>query len=228
MTEASDTAWPSIHPSHGTDGMKNYSTLTSVWRQFLPTEIQPDLAHQSFAIIAILLVTFPHHALIECFVLRLQTSFGHLFLLLGSHFPPPSDRISGSAEISIPLPVVRFPIAYSLTPVDCVQVPIQQPIARIDVRGNSFLNHSGPFCRLPDSILSPVNVNILNSWLSFYPDQVSRQFLIHGFSFGFDIGFSGPVSDSRPNNLLSARNNPSGVLASISKEVSRGHTAGPF
>lgn len=45
---------------------------------------------------------------------------------------------------------------------------------------------------------------------------------------GADIGYTGPhTSTSRPNNL-SARSRPSAVSEAIAREVSRGHTAGPF
>ena len=45
---------------------------------------------------------------------------------------------------------------------------------------------------------------------------------------GADIGYRGPpVSSSRPNNA-SARNLPEAVAEAIQREVSRGHTMGPF
>ena len=52
--------------------------------------------------------------------------------------------------------------------------------------------------------------------------------MVNGFREGFDIGFVGPFSATRPRNLLSARSNPSSVSEAVLKEVSRGHTSGPF
>lgn len=68
----------------------------------------------------------------------------------------------------------------------------------------------------------------LHHFLSDFPDQSTTDFLVHGFSFGFDIGFTGLISPSIPKNLLSAQAVPDGVTAAISTELSRGHTAGPF
>ena len=53
---------------------------------------------------------------------------------------------------------------------------------------------------------------------------------MHGFRYGFDIGFRGSFDDpnARPRNLRSALNNADLVSEAIFKELSRGHTSGPF
>lgn len=94
--------------------------------------------------------------------------------------------------------------------------------------GNAYLNQSSVFYAIPDSIITPINVDLLSRWLASYPNQAATQFLINGFQHGFDIGFSGLNQASQPNNLLSARNNPIATERAILKEVTRGHTAGPF
>ena len=53
-------------------------------------------------------------------------------------------------------------------------------------------------------------------------------YLWSGFTFGFALGYQGPVTPARPRNLLSARSRRSAVTAAVALEVSRGHTAGPF
>ena len=52
--------------------------------------------------------------------------------------------------------------------------------------------------------------------------------LFNGFRFGFDIGYTGPFSATRPKNLLSAHSCPSPVSEAIYKEITHGHTSGPF
>ena len=53
-------------------------------------------------------------------------------------------------------------------------------------------------------------------------------YIIDGLRNGFDIGFTGQGTESRPNNLKSAQQNKDAVQQAINKEISRGHTAGPF
>ena len=85
----------------------------------------------------------------------------------------------------------------------------------------------GLFCPLPCGIVSPVNVDRLEHFLSNHPNRPLVSFVLRGFRAGFDIGFFGNISSTRPNNLLSARLCPSEVSKAIFKEVSRGHTSGP-
>ena len=86
------------------------------------------------------------------------------------------------------------------------------------------------FNPLPLSIISPINVEVLDKFLENYPCQSTRDYLVSGFRYGFDIGFRGTFDDpnARPRNLLSARNNVEQVTEAIAKELSRGHTSGPF
>ena len=86
------------------------------------------------------------------------------------------------------------------------------------------------FNPLPLSVVSPINVDVLEKFLKHYPCPGSRDYLVSGFRNGFDIGFRGTFDDpnSRPPNLLSARNNAEQVTEAIAKELSRGHTSGPF
>ena len=90
------------------------------------------------------------------------------------------------------------------------------------------IDSPGFFRPLPRGIVSPVNVDRLEHFLSNHPNRPLVSFVLDGFRNGFDIGFSGNVSSTRPNNLLSARSCPSEVSEAIFKEVSRGHTSGPF
>ena len=84
------------------------------------------------------------------------------------------------------------------------------------------------FNPLPNGICTPVNVNRLYEFLVFHPDQTLVNYIINGFIYGFDIGYSGPITEGQSKNLLSARNNPDAVHTAINKELVRKHTSGPF
>ena len=84
------------------------------------------------------------------------------------------------------------------------------------------------FNPLPDTVNTPININNLAEALTNYPNRNLANYLINGFIYGFDIGYSGNIVSSLPQNLLSARNNPAAVTSAINKELSRKHTSGPF
>ena len=84
------------------------------------------------------------------------------------------------------------------------------------------------FTALPEIVLTPVSVPILRQALLDHPARDLVDFVLFGFTFGFDIGFRGVGLPSRPRNLRSAIDNPTAVSRAIAKELRRGHTAGPF
>ena len=61
-----------------------------------------------------------------------------------------------------------------------------------------------------------------------HPNQFLVKYIINGLRNGFDIGFTGEFSATRPPNLKSATQNKTLIQQAIDKEISRGHTAGPF
>ena len=67
----------------------------------------------------------------------------------------------------------------------------------------------------------------LTSLLDGYPPDVC-QYLIHGFSFGFHIGFLSSSPSGPIRNNLSTLKKSEDVSDSILKELVRGHTAGLF
>ena len=89
------------------------------------------------------------------------------------------------------------------------------------VKANSNQIHLN-YCQLPSSVVSPIKVHVLNSFLVDHPDRRFVNFLLNGFSSGFRIGFEGLFSLGLSNNLLSAREHPTEVSAAISKEVGKG------
>ena len=68
----------------------------------------------------------------------------------------------------------------------------------------------------------------LRDKLAQHPDRDLVEFILNGFTFGFDIGYCGSVTTGQSKNLQSARNNPQAVKESIQRELVRGHTSGPF
>ena len=95
----------------------------------------------------------------------------------------------------------------------------------VTTRGTVLTDFFNP---VPENVFSPVNVDRLEFYLDAHPDRDLVSYIITGFRFGFDIGFQGSVTDTRPRNLLTARSNPEPVSEAIRKELSRSHTAGPF
>ena len=102
------------------------------------------------------------------------------------------------------------------------------PILRPNVQRNVITPLNSNFNPLPLSICSPVNVDVLSELLCYHPDRVFVEFLLSGFTYGFSIGYEGPLTCGQSVNLLSARSNPAPVEKAIITELQRGHTSGPF
>ena len=75
---------------------------------------------------------------------------------------------------------------------------------------------------------TPVNISQLSAELQHHPDQQFAQDLLHDLHFGSNIGYSGPRSARITPNLQLALLHPDAVSKALAKELSRGHTAGPF
>lgn len=84
-----------------------------------------------------------------------------------------------------------------------------------------------PFHALPKSIVTPVNVRELSHLLAAHPNPEIVEFLISGFTFGFDLKFNGSVHPGIQGNLRSASKYEAAVTSAIRKEITRGHFAGP-
>ena len=88
--------------------------------------------------------------------------------------------------------------------------------------------HGDEFSPLPIGVVTPINVDILETYLTSHPDRDQVNYILQGFRNGFDIGFQGPISNTRPRNLRSADENSRAVSEAIAKEIHRTHTSGPF
>ena len=69
---------------------------------------------------------------------------------------------------------------------------------------------------------------LLASHLEAHTNRDLVNYVLQGLSCGFNIGFSGEITGSKPKNLLSALQHGVGVEQAIIKELERGHTSGPF
>ena len=87
----------------------------------------------------------------------------------------------------------------------------------------------GPENPLPPGVVNNyVNILRLKELLSDHPDQSLVASIVAGFEFGFDIGFRGTLTDTFTKNNKSAFLHKDGVTKAIQKELTLGHTAGPF
>ena len=64
--------------------------------------------------------------------------------------------------------------------------------------------------------------------LGTHPDPSLVDYVTNGLFHGFSIGFTGLLSRSATRNLVSAYAHSQAVSDAIRREVSKGHTAGPF
>ena len=106
------------------------------------------------------------------------------------------------------------------------QISIPVAIATVLHPRHSALGVSHP---LPDTVHNKfVNILRFRELLTGHPDQDLVSSIITGFQIGFDIGFRGTLTNTRHKNNKSADTHKEGLAQSIKKEVTRGHTAGPF
>jgi hypothetical protein len=89
-----------------------------------------------------------------------------------------------------------------------------------------LLNKRDSHQRRPN-LPTPVQSHRLNHWLQGYDIRL-REYLVTGFTHGFDIGCTGSVSSPAVHNLKSAVDNPHAVQHKLDKESEAGRVAGPF
>ena len=85
-----------------------------------------------------------------------------------------------------------------------------------------------PFSLSHLSPSTPVCIPNLAQELMNHPDRQFASDLVHDLQFGCRIGYQGPRHHRITSNLKSTLLHPNAVTEALLKEVSRGHTAGPF
>ena len=99
-------------------------------------------------------------------------------------------------------------------------VPLFEPI--------TLTKEPNPCPPLPSQVLpTPVKIDKLFPLLSGYTHS-TVQYLLHGFTEGFYLGFDGPRISFHSDNLLSAFEHPDVVDVKLEKELSGHRIAGPF
>ena len=129
-------------------------------------------------------------------------------MLDNAHVEQTDVDLPTSATDVVPLMSIRVPIATVLPP------------------QASALGVSYPLPQQAEKFF--VNISRLKELLADYPDQSLVSSIITGFELGFDIGFKGTLKNISTKNNKSAELHKQGLTEAIRKEVSRGHTAGPF
>ena len=113
------------------------------------------------------------------------------------------------------LPTAMKPTLQPLTPVTSLARLQSQVITNVD----DFLSTLKPH--------TPVNVELLESYLEGHPDPHLLTLLCSGLWEGFQIGQSGPWTHSFYPDLRSANLHPDILEQNLLTEVLNGHTAGP-
>ena len=87
--------------------------------------------------------------------------------------------------------------------------------------------HRPPSTSNDSGIVSPINAQILQHYLSGY-DQTLSDFLINGFSFGFKIPYFGERKFRLSENLPSLKGKAEVLFDKIQKEIQSRRVAGPL
>ena len=75
---------------------------------------------------------------------------------------------------------------------------------------------------------TPIKLDVLQQWLSYYPDKSAAMSLEQGFSQGFPLQFQGPQERKNAKCLKSATDRPDVVHKKLKAEIDMGRLAGPF
>ena len=76
--------------------------------------------------------------------------------------------------------------------------------------------------------VTPVNVSLLHTLLQTHPDKQFLNFLCHGLSFGFQVGYMGKRFPHQAKNLPSAFQQPQAIEKNLLDEVTLDRVAGPY
>lgn len=104
----------------------------------------------------------------------------------------------------------------------------------LDAQNNSSMaNVSKIFCAhgkycLQCKYLSPIKLVPLKKWLDRYPNRVSADMLLKGFTAGFRLEYKGVRAAREAPNLKSVKIDPNAIVKKLEKEISLGRIAGPF
>lgn len=115
------------------------------------------------------------------------------------------------------------PIASSSTSVTSLNAVEITPASSVLNQSDSSL--TPPLLSPPTT---PIVIPNLSTELKNHPNQKFASDLLHDLQWGCRLGYTGPRAHRVTPNLKSATLHPQAVSDALAKEVSRGHTAGPF
>ena len=151
---------------------------------------------------------------------------------------PQTGRTSATILTTVaPVPAPHAPTNTDATSQDAIPPTLAKTTPNSPAAERTTLNHlwalAIPPAATPEYLArlsppTPINIPKLASYLHDHPHQPFVHHLLAGFSEGFKIGYTGPQAPQEFPNLPSAKDNPSVIDRNMLKEVSFGHTAGPF
>ena len=155
----------------------------------------------------------------------------------GLGMPPPQQTCASTLTRAGPVHAPPAPTNTDATSQDVLQPTQTKSILSSPATERKGLNHLQALAVPPESTPeylshltppTPINIPQLAFYLQGYPNQATVHNLLDRFSQGFKIGYSGPRGPKEYSNLPCAKKNTSIIDTNMLKEVTLGHTAGPF
>ena len=134
--------------------------------------------------------------------------------------PPASSHLSRLQPLGLPPPQLSLQAYLQQTRLQWKPPSLSVP------KSTPIVTPSIPFSPPPPS--TPVKVANLSTELKHHPNQQFVTSLLHDLQWGCHVGYTSPCFARITPNLTSALLHPDTVSAALAKEVSNGHTAGPF
>ena len=140
--------------------------------------------------------------------------------------PPPMHAVPGGTQLS-PHPVHAVPGDTQLSPHPVHAVPgdthlPQPPVHAVPNDKQLPLPPS-----LKQSVPPVINIKMLQDLLILF-DPIEAEKITSGFRHGFDLGYSGPITNVVTKNLTSALRQPQIMQTLLQHEVNQGRFLGPF
>ena len=160
-----------------------------------------------------------------------------LCLLVGPGMPLPNPTCATTLTKADPVPASHALTNTGVTSRDAQQLTLGKSTLNSPATERTDLNRLQALAIPPEDTPkylsqltppTPIDINTLASFLQGHPDPTIVNHLLSGFSQGFKIGYSGPRAPKEYSNLPCANSNPSIIDKNMLKEVTLGHTAGPF
>ena len=138
---------------------------------------------------------------------------------------PASASTDQGIVLSLPASLCTFVPSASRTPHTQLGIATSSPHRPSGLDLEAPLSHFNPLPQLPRCV---INIDVFEFLLREHPNRIYVNYILQGLRNGFDIGYLGSSTETLPKNLRSAQQFSEQLATAVSKEVERGHTAGPF